>query len=89
MRRLHRNWISLLQELRVVQTGVQLLTGILLTLPFRQRFDLLDQPMHHVYLVTVALSAGTTWGPRFADAPQLGPARPPRGEGDRGGVSSR
>ena len=32
--RLDRNWASLLQELRVVQTGVQLLTGFLLTLPF-------------------------------------------------------
>jgi len=32
--RLDRNWSSLLQELRVAQTGVQLLTGFLLTLPF-------------------------------------------------------
>jgi hypothetical protein len=30
--RLDRNWGDLLQELRVVQTGVQLLTGFLLTL---------------------------------------------------------
>ena len=29
--RLDRNWVSLLQELRVTQTGVQLLTGFLLT----------------------------------------------------------
>ena len=40
--RLDRNWSNLLQELRVVQTGVQLLTGFLLTLPFQQRFDILD-----------------------------------------------
>lgn len=40
--RLDRNWNSLLQELRVVQTGVQLLTGFLLTLPFQQRFDVLS-----------------------------------------------
>jgi hypothetical protein len=32
--RLDRNWACLLQELRVVLTGVQLLTGFLLTLPF-------------------------------------------------------
>ena len=32
MQRLDRNWADLLQELRVVQTGVQLLTGFLLTL---------------------------------------------------------
>ena len=40
--RLDRNWSSLLQELRVAQTGVQLLTGFLLTLPFQQRFTQLD-----------------------------------------------
>ena len=43
--RLDRNWNSLLQELRVVQTGVQLLTGFLLTLPFQQRFDILSHSM--------------------------------------------
>src|ERR1700749_899398 len=50
--RLDRNWLSLLQELRVVQTGVQLLTGFLLTLPFQQRFGVLDTPMRVVYLIT-------------------------------------
>ena len=54
--RLDRNWASLLQELRVVQTGVQLLTGFLLTLPFQQRFDILDNGMQFVYLATVACS---------------------------------
>jgi len=38
MQRLDRNCGDLLQELRVVQTGVQLLTGFLLTLPFQARF---------------------------------------------------
>jgi hypothetical protein len=47
--RLDRNWASLLQELRVAQTGVQLLTGFLLTLPFQQRFELLDDDMRVVY----------------------------------------
>jgi hypothetical protein len=51
--RLDRNWASLLQELRVVQTGVQLLTGFLLTLPFQQRFDVLSDSMRVVYLATV------------------------------------
>ncbi|WP_261869236.1 DUF6328 family protein, partial [Mycobacterium marinum] len=41
LERLDRNWTSLLQELRVVQTGVQLLTGFLLMLPFQQRFEVL------------------------------------------------
>ena len=58
--RLDRNWNSLLQELRVVQTGVQLLTGFLLTLPFQQRFDVLDEQMRIVYLVTVGCSVGAT-----------------------------
>ena len=58
--RLDRNWNSLLQELRVVQTGVQLLTGFLLTLPFQQRFDILNDQMRFVYLGTVACSVGAT-----------------------------
>jgi hypothetical protein len=58
--RLDRNWNNLLQELRVVQTGVQLLTGFLLTLPFQQRFDVLSQQMRIVYLVTVGCSVGAT-----------------------------
>ena len=58
--RLDRNWLSLLQELRVVQTGVQLLTGFLLTLPFQPRFDVLDTTMRVVYLTTVGCSVGAT-----------------------------
>lgn len=60
MERLDRNWNSLLQELRVVQTGVQLLTGFLLTLPFQQRFDVLSGPLRVVYLATVGCSVGAT-----------------------------
>jgi hypothetical protein len=58
--RLDRNWSSLLQELRVAQTGVQLLTGFLLTLPFQQRFTQLDGTMRAVYLITVGCSIGAT-----------------------------
>lgn len=58
--RLDRNWGSLLQELRVTQTGVQLLTGFLLTLPFQQRFTTLGTGMTRVYLATVACSVGAT-----------------------------
>ena len=53
--RLDRNWSSLLQELRVTQTGVQLLTGFLLTLPFQARFAQLGDDLHTVYLMTVAM----------------------------------
>ncbi len=55
-----RNWVELLQELRVMQTGVQILTGFLLTLPFQPRFTDLDSYQRSVYLVLVVLSVGTT-----------------------------
>jgi hypothetical protein len=58
--RLDRNWSTLLQELRVTQTGVQLLTGFLLTLPFQQRFDRLDGSMRAVYVATVACAVTAT-----------------------------
>jgi hypothetical protein len=48
--RLDRNWGDLLQELRVVQTGLHLLTGFLLTLPFQNRFAQLHQFEQNVYL---------------------------------------
>jgi hypothetical protein len=37
--RLDRNLVELLQEVRVVQTGVQVLFAFLLTVPFSARFD--------------------------------------------------
>src|ERR1700756_3552122 len=58
--RLDRNWNNLLQELRVVQTGVQLLTGFLLTLPFQQRFTALGRAERVDYLLAVALAAAST-----------------------------
>ncbi len=58
--RLDRNWTSLLQELRVVQTGVQLLTGLLLTLPFHDGFEGLRAELRIVYLYTVGCSIGAT-----------------------------
>lgn len=58
--RLDRNWSDLLQELRVVQTGVQLLTGFLLTLPFQARFTQLSRFDENVYLMTVAAAVSAT-----------------------------
>lgn len=55
-----RNWNELLQELRVTQTGAQILTGFLLTLPFQPAFQDLDQVQTAVYLVLVVLAALTT-----------------------------
>jgi hypothetical protein len=58
--RLDRNWATLLQELRVVQTGVQLLTGLLLTLPFHEAFEDLPPNLRLVYLTTVGCSVIST-----------------------------
>ncbi len=58
--RLDRNWSSLLQELRVTQTGAQLVTGFLLTLPFQQRFNSLSSVIKDIYLATVACSIAAT-----------------------------
>jgi len=58
--RIDRNWIELLQEVRVVQTGVQLLTGFLLTLPFQDRFHDLSDASQGLYLAAVALSVAST-----------------------------
>src|SRR3954453_19461469 len=58
--RLDRNWTDLLQELRVVQTGVQLLTGFLLTLPFQARFATLTQAQKNIYLATVTAAVIST-----------------------------
>ncbi|TKV57884.1 sodium:proton antiporter [Nakamurella flava] len=66
MQRLDRHWTELLQELRVVQTGIQLLTGILLTLPFQPRFVQLSTFQQSVYLVTLVcavLSGGLLIAP--------------------------
>lgn len=58
--RMDRNWNELLQELRVAQTGVQILTGFLLTVPFQQRFLDLDAYQKTVYLVLVVLAVTAT-----------------------------
>jgi hypothetical protein len=58
--RLQRNWAEILQELRVTQTGTQILTGFLLTLAFQPRFNDLDEFQRDVYLVLVVLAALTT-----------------------------
>lgn len=60
IQRLDRNWASLLQELRVVQTGVQLLTGFLMILPFQPRFESLSTPMRVLYLIVLTASIGAT-----------------------------
>ena len=58
--RLTRNLNELLQELRVTQTGIQILTGFLLTLPFSQRFKDLDATQRGAFLAILAGSVVTT-----------------------------
>jgi hypothetical protein len=58
--RLDRNWNELLQELRVLQTGTQILTGFLLTVAFQSRFEDLNPFQVDVYLVLVVLASLTT-----------------------------
>jgi hypothetical protein len=58
--RLDRNWHEILQELRVIQTGTQILTGFLLTLAFQQRFTDLDTYQVNTYLGLVIFAALTT-----------------------------
>ncbi len=58
--RLDRNWAELLQELRVIQTGTQILTGFLLTLAFQPRFADLDAYQVDTYLTLVVVAALTT-----------------------------
>ena len=58
--RADRRWGDLLQELRVAQTGVQILFGFLLTVVFQQRFTQLSDTDRHIYVVTVLLGAATT-----------------------------
>jgi hypothetical protein len=57
--RADRNWNELLQELRVSQTGVQLLAGFLATLPFQSRFETLDGFQRGWYVGLLALAFAT------------------------------
>ncbi|MFF4602984.1 DUF6328 family protein [Streptomyces sp. NPDC001339] len=58
--RADRRWVELLQEVRVIQTGVQILFGFLLTVVFTPRFATLGEADVTIYVVTVLLGAATT-----------------------------
>lgn len=58
--RADRRWAELLQEVRVAQTGVQILFGFLLTVVFQPRFTDLSDTDTNIYLATVVLGAITT-----------------------------
>jgi hypothetical protein len=56
---LDRNWLELIQELRVAQTGIQVLAGFLVTLPFSSRFADIDHAHQVTYLVAFSLAVIT------------------------------
>jgi hypothetical protein len=57
---INRNWTELVQELRSTQTGVQVLTGFLLAVPFTDRFDTLDHVERTAYLVVLTGAVSAT-----------------------------
>lgn len=58
--RADRNWSEILQELRAVQTGTQILTGFLLAIAFQPAFGELPAPERVAYLCLVVGSAAAT-----------------------------
>jgi hypothetical protein len=57
--RLDRELIELLNELRVVMPGVQVMFGFLLTVPFQQGFHDISAFQRDVYFVTLLLTAAS------------------------------
>src|SRR3954462_6088870 len=58
--RLDRNLIELLQEVRVVQTGVQVLFAFLLTVPFSARFDQITDFQRGAYFAALVGTAAAS-----------------------------
>ncbi len=57
---LDRNWAELVQELRVIGTGVQILFAFLLSIAFQARFSQTSPEQRDLYLVTLFLSGLAT-----------------------------
>ncbi|MFE1378197.1 DUF6328 family protein [Streptomyces sp. NPDC058740] len=55
--RADRRWSELMQEIRVAQTGVQILFGFLLTVVFTPRFPELPHGDRTIYVITVSVGA--------------------------------
>jgi hypothetical protein len=60
LQRLDRNLDEVLQELRVAQTGVQILFAFLLTLAFTQRFGQISPFQRHLYITALLLTTAAT-----------------------------
>src|SRR6266480_6763895 len=60
LQRVDRAYGEILQEVRVAQTGVQILFAFLLTLAFTSRFATITGFQKHIYVLTLMLSAAAT-----------------------------
>jgi hypothetical protein len=60
LERADRNMVEMLQELRVAQTGVQILFAFLLSLSFTDRFGRIDEVQRWIYVVTLLMTALST-----------------------------
>ncbi|GAA2985986.1 DUF6328 family protein [Streptomyces fulvorobeus] len=58
--RADRRWVELLQEVRVAQTGVQILLAFLLSVAFTPRFTELGSTDRTIYVITIVLGAAAT-----------------------------
>jgi len=58
--RINRNWSEILQELRVIQAGSQIITGFLLAAAFQPRFEDLDPVALIIYVSLLAVATATT-----------------------------
>ncbi|MFJ7065827.1 DUF6328 family protein [Streptomyces sp. NPDC101115] len=58
--RADRRWNELMQEIRVAQTGVQILFGFLLTVVFTQRYPELPATDRTIYIITISLGSAAT-----------------------------
>ncbi|MFF8376051.1 DUF6328 family protein [Streptomyces sp. NPDC015661] len=58
--RADRRWTDLMQEIRVAQTGVQILLGFLLTVVFTPIFQGLERTDKTIYVITIVLGSLAT-----------------------------
>lgn len=52
----HRQWNELLQEMRVMQTGIQILAAFLIILPFQSRFEIVE-PREQIFYLVLLIAA--------------------------------
>jgi Family of unknown function (DUF6328) len=55
-----RVYAEILQEIRIAQTGSQVLLGFLLSLGFTERFSMLDRPQETLYVGALSLNVAAT-----------------------------